>query len=286
MAARETLCDKYASTRVDGGRYIVQNNVWGADTRQCVEVNGTSFRVTTADHNNSTSGAPAGYPSIYVGCHYRNCTIGSGLPVQVSRMNTVTSSWQTSSPSTGVYNVAYDLWYDADPNAPAQNDAELMIWLKYQGGVQPIGQRVATGVSVAGATWDIWQGNIGWNVISFIRTTPTDSVSGLDLTAFTDVAVARGAVRPEWYLTSIQAGSSPGGAAPDSPRTPSRPPSADPRRPVAWVSPGHRLVKALDFPASTHQDQPRHIVINHVFRARGVCGCKSRKPSSATPVGS
>ncbi|MBV2366566.1 GH12 family glycosyl hydrolase domain-containing protein [Streptomonospora nanhaiensis] len=213
-ALAETLCDKYASTRVDGGRYIVQNNVWGADTRQCIEVNGTSFRVTTADHNNSTSGAPAGYPSIYVGCHYRNCTTGSGLPVQVSRMNTATSSWQTSSPSTGVYNVAYDLWYDADPNAPAQNDAELMIWLKYRGNVQPIGQRVATGVSVAGATWDIWQGNIGWNVISFIRTTPTDSVSGLDLTAFTDVAVARGAVRPEWYLTSIQAGFEPwqGGA--------------------------------------------------------------------------
>ncbi|WP_186356824.1 glycoside hydrolase [Streptomonospora sp. PA3] len=213
-AAQQTLCGKYDSARVQGGRYIVQNNVWGADTRQCIEVEGTSFRVTTAEHAKATDGAPAGYPSIYAGCHYRNCTSGSGLPLRVSDMNRVRTSWSTSSPDSGVYNVAYDLWYDPDPNQPAQNAAELMIWLKYRGDVQPIGQRVASGVPIAGATWDIWQGDVGWNVISFIRTSPTDSVSGLDLTAFTDEAVARGAVEPQWYLTSIQAGFEPwqGGA--------------------------------------------------------------------------
>ncbi|PRX99795.1 GH12 family glycosyl hydrolase domain-containing protein [Allonocardiopsis opalescens] len=214
IQAAQVLCGQYDSLRVDGGRYIVQNNVWGASTRQCIDVNGTSFTVTVAEHNNSTSGAPAGYPSIYAGCHYRNCTTNSGMPRQVSSMNTVTSSWSTSAPSSGVYNVAYDLWYDADPNAPAQNDAELMIWLRHQGDIQPIGQRVASNVQVAGASWDIWQGNIGWNVISFIRTSPTNSVSNLNLRAFTDEAVRRGAVQRSWYLTSIQAGFEPwrGGA--------------------------------------------------------------------------
>ncbi|PRX51494.1 glycosyl hydrolase family 12 [Prauserella shujinwangii] len=215
QVAAELLCGKYDSTRVQQGRYIVQNNVWGADTAQCIDVGGTgaSFAVTTARHDKPTNGAPAAYPSVYAGCHYQNCTTGSGLPLRVDAMRSVSSSWSTSSPDQGVYNVAYDLWFDPQAGETGQNEAELMIWLKHRGSVQPVGSRVDT-VRLAGATWDVWQGNPGWNVISFVRTTPTDAVANLDLTAFTRHAVERGAVGRDWYLTSVQAGFEPwqGGA--------------------------------------------------------------------------
>ncbi|WP_199435050.1 GH12 family glycosyl hydrolase domain-containing protein [Qaidamihabitans albus] len=212
-ATAQLLCGKYDSVSVEQGRYIVQNNVWGADTAQCLDVNGASFRVTTAEHDKATNGAPASYPSVYAGCHYQNCTTGSDLPLRVDSMGSVASSWSTSSPAQGVYNVAYDLWFDPDAGEPAQNAAELMIWLKYQGDIQPIGSKVDT-IELDGARWDVWTGNTGWNVISFVRTTPANSVTNLDLDAFTRHAVDRGSVGPNWYLTSVQAGFEPwrGGA--------------------------------------------------------------------------
>ncbi|MCP2164158.1 GH12 family glycosyl hydrolase domain-containing protein [Goodfellowiella coeruleoviolacea] len=208
VGAAAQLCGKWDSTPVEGGRYIVQNNVWGASTPQCIDVNGTGFTVTTAGHNNATNGSPASYPSIYAGCHYRNCTTGSGLPRAVSQLSGARSSWSTSVPSQGVYDTAYDLWYDPNPNQTGQNAGELMIWLNHRGSVQPVGSKVAT-AQVAGATWDVWTGNIGWNVISYVRTSPTTSVSNLDLNAFTQDAVSRGSINRSWYLTSVQAGFEP-----------------------------------------------------------------------------
>ncbi|WP_328796401.1 GH12 family glycosyl hydrolase domain-containing protein [Halosaccharopolyspora lacisalsi] len=196
----------------DGG-CIVQNNRWGARTEQCIDVSGTSFTVTTAEHDKATNGAPAGYPSIYAGCHYQNCTTGDDLPLSVADMGTVTSDWSTTTPQQGTYNVAYDLWFDPDPQQPAQNAAELMIWLDHRGDVQPIGSPVAT-VTIDGARWEVWTGDTGWNVISYVRVQPTDDVDDLDLAAFSEDAVRRGSVGENWYLTSVQAGFEPwiGGA--------------------------------------------------------------------------
>ncbi|WP_328540244.1 GH12 family glycosyl hydrolase domain-containing protein [Streptomyces sp. NBC_00344] len=206
--AATELCGTYDSTSVDGGRYIVQNNAWGASTPQCISVDGTSFEVTRAEHNNPTNGAPAGYPSIYAGCHYGNCTTGSGLPLRVDAMNKVTSNWSTTSPAAGVYDVAYDIWFDPTPSAAGQNAGELMIWQKYRGPVQPIGSRVAT-TTIGGVSYDVWTGNIGWNVISYVRTTPADSVTGLDVRAFADDAANRGSIQRSWFLNSVQAGFEP-----------------------------------------------------------------------------
>ncbi|MGI5466288.1 GH12 family glycosyl hydrolase domain-containing protein [Streptomyces sp. CA-132043] len=207
--AATELCQPFDSLSVDGGRYIVQNNVWGASTPQCLSVDGTSFTVTRAEHNNATNGAPASYPSIYAGCHYGNCTTGSGLPRRLDQLNEAVSSWSTSSPDAGVYDVAYDLWFDPNPNPTGQNAGELMIWNKFRGAVQPVGTKVASGVSVAGTTYDVWAGNIGWNVISYVRTSATDAVTSLDLRAFARDAAARGSLDASWYLTSVQAGFEP-----------------------------------------------------------------------------
>jgi chitodextrinase len=214
-AQAAVICDKFGSTTVQGGKYVIQNNNWGDDTTQCITTTDQGFSVTTASHNKPTNGAPGSYPSIYAGCHYANCSSGSGLPLQASssQFNTIQTSVSMTYPSSGTYDAAYDVWFDPTPRTDGQNTgAEVMIWLNRQGSIQPVGSRQAT-VSLAGATWDVWFGNIGWNVISYVRTSATTSMNFAVNTFYTD-AVNRGYAQRSWYLTSVQAGFEPwvGGA--------------------------------------------------------------------------
>jgi hypothetical protein len=202
------ICERYGSTRVQGGRYIVQNNQWGADVGQCVDVTATGFTVTGASHAQGTNGAPGSFPSIFRGCHYGNCTTDSGLPAPYTSLGSLPSSARVTTPSTGSWNVAYDLWLDPTPRTGGQNTgAEIMIWVDRNGPPQPVGSHVGT-VTLAGATWDVWYGNIGWNVVSYVRQQGSHTFDG-DLRGFIDDAASRGHVQTSWYLTSVQFGFEP-----------------------------------------------------------------------------
>jgi hypothetical protein len=206
--AAEEICGTWDTVDVEGGTYVVQNNVWGASTAQCIDVpgTGTSFRVTRADHDNPTNGAPAAYPSIFEGCHWTHCTVGSELPLPVEDISRAATTWSVDTTSAdGAWNAAYDLWFKVDPAPGPPDGAELMIWLDSSGGVQPAGSLVASDVPIAGATWNVWQAQIGWNYIAYQRTTPTSAVD-LDLRGFIADAVTRGAVQPSWHLVTVEAG--------------------------------------------------------------------------------
>jgi cellulose 1,4-beta-cellobiosidase len=198
--------------------YVVQNNVWNdVNGSNCLSVDDQTgnFTVTSANHNKATNGAPAAYPSIFQGCHWGNCTNNSGMPLQVSAISRATTSWSTTQPGSGTYDVAYDIWFNSTPTTIGQpNGAELMIWLNHQGSIQPVGSVVASNVSLAGTTWNVWEGNSGWNVISYVRTSGTTSVSNLDFLALTRDAVSRGYINTGWYLIDVEAGFEPwvGGA--------------------------------------------------------------------------
>jgi chitodextrinase len=211
-AAAPTICEKFGSTTVSSGRYVVQNNNWGDDTTQCIDVNqtGPGFNVTTANHNKATNGAPGAYPSIYFGCHYANCSVGSGLPLQASAaaFNGIRSSVTMNYPGGGVWDAAYDIWFDPTPRTDGQNTgAEIMVWLNKQGSIQPVGSQVGT-ANINGATWNVWFGNIGWNVVSYVRQSATSSLD-FAVNDFYGDAVNRGYGQRSWYLTSIQAGFEP-----------------------------------------------------------------------------
>lgn len=214
--AAPVICEKFGGTYIQDDAFRVQNNVWGADTAQCIDVDqGGGFTVTQAEHDNATNGAPAAYPSIYAGCHWAQCTSGSELPMQASAsgFGGIETSVSVSYPGGGTWNAAYDLWFDPTPRTDGQNTgAEMMIWLNRQGSVQPIGSPVDT-VTLAGGTWEVWFGSAGWNVISYLRTSPTTAVDFAVDTFYRD-AVARGFAQRSWYLTSVQAGFEPwiGGA--------------------------------------------------------------------------
>jgi hypothetical protein len=212
--AGTVICDQYGSTTSPDGRYIVQNNRWGSTTEQCVTVTNGGFTLSTSNANVPTNGAPAGYPSIYWGCHYGNCTPGFS-PIQLSSaaFAGVSTSVSMTYPAGGQWNAAYDIWLDPTPRTTGQNTgAEIMVWLEHRGLPQPVGSRIGT-VSLAGGTWDVWFGNIGWNVVSYVRTSGTGSLS-FPVSTFTNDAIARGYASRSWYLTSIQAGFEPwtGGA--------------------------------------------------------------------------
>jgi hypothetical protein len=205
------ICDQFGSTTIAAGKYVVQNNNWGDSSTQCVNVTSTGFAVTSASHNKSQSGAPGAYPSIYAGCHYANCSSGSGLPMRVSdsQFSTIATSVTMSYPDNGsVFDASYDIWFDPTARTDGQNTgAELMVWLNHTGSVQPVGSKVGA-VSLAGASWDVWYGSSGWNVISYVRQTATNSAS-FNVATFWDDIVSRGYGQNSWYLTSVQAGFEP-----------------------------------------------------------------------------
>ena len=203
------VCAKFGSTTIQG-RYVVQNNVWGADTAQCINVTGSGFAVTTANHNKPTNGAPASYPSVYAGCHWGNCSANSGLPMQATdgRFPNVRTSVSMSYPNSGTWDAAYDIWFDPTPRTNGQvTGAEIMVWLNRRGSIQPVGSQIGT-VNLAGGTWNVWFGNVGWNVVSYVRTSATGSINFPISTFFNDT-VNRGFAQRSWFLTSVQAGFEP-----------------------------------------------------------------------------
>ncbi|MFN8073973.1 MAG: cellulose binding domain-containing protein [Kineosporiaceae bacterium] len=213
-AQAATICEQYGSTTI-GGRYVVQNNRWGTSATQCIETTSTGFRVTQSGANVPTNGAPASYPSIYFGCHYGNCSPGTNLPMAATdpRHATLRTSVSMTYPSSGTYDAAYDIWYDPTPRTTGQNTgAEIMVWLNRQGSIQPIGSPVGN-ATINGESYQVWFGNVGWSVISYVHSGVTGSLN-FPVAAFFNDSLSRGYTQRSWYLTSVQAGFEPwiGGA--------------------------------------------------------------------------
>ena len=206
--AETTICAKYGQTRTQGG-YVAQNNLWGADTPQCISVSGDGFSLTRSEASKPTNGAPASYPSVFWGCHYATCTTGfTPLRADGPAFAALRTSVELRDVDAGAYDASLDIWFDPTPRTDGQDTgAEVMVWLNHRGGVQPVGSKVGT-VRLAGADWDVWSGNIGWNVVSYVRTTPSSTLATPVRDFYAD-AVARGYAQTSWYLTSVQAGFEP-----------------------------------------------------------------------------
>ncbi|MEV1155580.1 cellulose binding domain-containing protein [Micromonospora chokoriensis] len=207
-ASADTLiCEQYGSTTIQG-RYVVQNNRWGTTAQQCINVTNNGFEITTQNGSSPTNGAPTAYPSVFLGCHYTNCSPGTNLPIQVSQISSATSSISYRYVSGATYNASYDIWLDPSPKRDGVNQMEIMIWLNRQGPIQPIGSVVGT-TNLAGRTWEVWRGSNGSNnVISYVASSAISSLNFSVLDFINDTR-NRGAITNSWYLTSIQAGFEP-----------------------------------------------------------------------------
>ncbi|HOU90258.1 MAG TPA: hypothetical protein PLU22_04390 [Polyangiaceae bacterium] len=207
------LCGQWDRLGVGCSEYIYQNNRWNdaaASQSLCATVTGTSFTISSSGLNVSTSGGPAAYTSYFKGCHQTTCSDAtkSKLPIQVSALSSATSSWSFST-AGGSFNVSYDLWILPGSGATysdVSGGTELMIWLD-RSGVQPVGSQSAT-ATIDGTSWAVWTGGgySGAKVISYVRSSATNSVTNLNLKAFIDDAVSRGQASSSNYLKSIEAG--------------------------------------------------------------------------------
>jgi cellulase/cellobiase CelA1 len=208
-AAAPVICETFGSTSIQSGRYVVMNNVWGASTPQCIDVNQNGgFTVTQAGHNNATNGAPAAYPAIYLGCHWSNCSTNSNLPRQFSQISSANTSVSVTYPSAGTWNAAYDIWADPTARTNGQNGLEIMVWLNRQGSIQPIGSPIGN-ATIAGRSYQVWYGNPGWHVVSYLSTSATTSLNFNAMSFVNDVISRNLGVTNSWFLTSIQAGFEP-----------------------------------------------------------------------------
>ncbi len=199
------LCEG-KSTSLMNGEYNVMNNVWGASTPQCIEVDLDSsyFKVTLSVHDNGNN--VAAYPAIFKGCHWGWCTTKNNpMPIQIKNIESAPFKWIIDTKnSTGTWNAALDIWF---AELPTGNDysAEMMIWLDYHGGASPAGSKIAT-VEIGGIKWDLyfaaWS---SWNYIAFKAITPIENVE-LDLRDFINESLIRGYLFSPWYLHAIEAG--------------------------------------------------------------------------------
>ena len=192
---------------IAAGDYIIQANEWNSSLQQCITyTGGTAWSITTANFNTATNGAPATYPSIFKGCHWGLCTSNSGLPIQTSKLTSATTSWSTTQTGSGMYNVAYDLWFNSTATTSGQPDGtELMIWLNRLN-AYPFGSQTAT-ASIAGFNWQVWTGQqSSWKVITYVLDPGATSFSNLDVLALIKDAVNRGSVNSAHYLIDAEAG--------------------------------------------------------------------------------
>lgn len=210
------LCGKagWPEKSVAGGAYIVQNDEWSSTAPECITVGGgTEFAVASSSINKPASDDPGGYPSIYSGCSAGVCTTGSKLPIKVSRIGPgmISSSWATTQPSSGTYDVSYDIWFNRTPSTSGAPDGgELMIWLAHRGGSQvaPAGQPVAH-LTIGGRAYTVWayraSGSSAYR-ISYVMDRSTASVRSLDIGAIIADAAHRGYLAGTSYLLNVQAG--------------------------------------------------------------------------------
>jgi hypothetical protein len=203
MAAQaQSTCALDGTFTLNNGEFVVQNNVWGATTPQCISAVGNSgFTVTSSGAN---QGSVAAYPSIYKGCHWGECSSNSGMPILVSNITSANYSWSTGGPVSGTWNISAEAWLSPSTNSTSgyNGGAELMMWLDYRG-MQPSGSQVGT-VNIGGATWEVWYSKLQWNYIAY-RRSGASSFSG-DLLDFIKDSISRGYIQSSWYLHDLEAG--------------------------------------------------------------------------------
>ena len=95
----QSSCSGTDVMALDSGLYEFQMNEYDSSLQECATVSGTGFTITTANFNNTTSGSPANYTSIYNGCHWGLCTSSSPFPIEENNIASASSSVSITQPS-------------------------------------------------------------------------------------------------------------------------------------------------------------------------------------------
>ncbi|RDB26664.1 putative xyloglucan-specific endo-beta-1,4-glucanase A [Hypsizygus marmoreus] len=198
---------------VIAGQYTLYINQWGkagassgSDCAALTSLSGT----TVAWKNTWTWVGGNGVKS------YTNINLNSGLNKRLSAISTIPTTWRWSQTISGsiVANIAFDLFTSS--TSGGSNANEIMVWLaNYNAG--PISavynsdgtpKPVASNVSLAGRTWNVYFGSNGANnVYSFLPTSGAVVTSfSADLNIFLKYLTSSQGLSSSQYLTTVQAG--------------------------------------------------------------------------------
>ena len=205
--------------QLQGNTYHLQANEWGSSAPFSITTDGCpGFRIATSAISKAPNGGPGAYPSLYKGCHWGNCTANSGLPrtvTEVQAPGTVTTSAATTTVTTGTWSTVYDIWWDPSSTPSGGGQLEMMIWLTKLGPIQPAGALVAGNVAIGDRTYDVWKGSASpGGIVSYVLTSPSTSITNLDLGPLAADAAGRGYMAAAWFLIGVEFGFEPrqGGA--------------------------------------------------------------------------
>jgi xyloglucan-specific endo-beta-1,4-glucanase len=174
------------------GSYTFANDVWGPSVGtavgpQTIWANSNVDWGVWSDQPNT--GGIKSYPHI---SYTVNRTISS--------LSSLTATIAATTPAGGAWSSTFDVW-------AGNNAHEIMLWLNYTGtaagcgNVKPISYNwnaqgcaipVYSNVSIGGATWNVYRGNNGANMVySFLRTTKTNNTT-VDVLAFLNYIKGKG----------------------------------------------------------------------------------------------
>ncbi|HEX6445885.1 MAG TPA: hypothetical protein VF053_12410 [Streptosporangiales bacterium] len=158
------------------GDYYADADMWNAgghDITQTMGVCSHNSWYVEASASDHQDGAVLAYPNMHR--DYHNWSNGS--EPKISSFPAIQSSFEHTAPSSGVWDVAYDIWLNGVAD---KNSTELMIWTQ-NSGQRPAGSKHGT-VSVSGHDWDLWASSDN-KYVAFVA--PKAVKSGtLDLKAF------------------------------------------------------------------------------------------------------
>jgi len=177
------------------GDYYVHNNMWNAAdysvSQKLVACSAGNWSVTATADDDNGDGAVKTYPNVHKDYH----DWGSGKEPPLRQYSRLTSTFAATSPHTGIYNVAYDIWLNGVPG-----NREIMIWTEnYR--QTPSGDRVAHGLSFSGTAWDLYATDDN-EYLAFVPSRPLTRGT-LDLKAFLDYLVGKGRVPADSTLGQI-----------------------------------------------------------------------------------
>jgi cellulose 1,4-beta-cellobiosidase len=212
-----TLCD-HGEHRIvysaSGIAYQVRNAYWRGTRTMCITNRGLRPNMTVVKRPGpDPGGLLSAYPDIYRGCLWHVCSPNARIPIQVSRIKRLQSTWHTRQDARGDWSATYDLWFGKREMITGQADgAELMIWLNRHGACCPLHKHAPT-VKVSGYKFRLqhWraynaQFGVGWNYIQFRLVHPRRRVDHLRLMPFVTAAIHRGLIRRTWWLENVTAG--------------------------------------------------------------------------------
>ena len=170
-------CDQWAN--YCSGDFCVYNNLWGENAGpQCITAQSTT-RFTV--RSTQSGGGVKTYPNSSREMGGENITVGS--------LSSCTSYMSVSTPGTGDYCTAWDIWCPE----------EVMIWMNTYGNVSPWGSYVET-VTLGGVTWDVYKNGYP----GFVRSN-TNSMT-VDIKSILDYCVGKGWLHNDGVIEKIQGG--------------------------------------------------------------------------------